>query len=231
MSDVEASVDFRGKFLKLFGYGIIAVTIGVVVWGVISLGRELFAQAKHMRCQDNLKTLMAAISMYRETYHNQLPPHLAAVLPMCEGRRSKFQCPADPDHGAKGCRPEWLRRDDGDAFAGADLDGPTLDPERDTDRLPCSYLYVANQYPCGLVDFQHTWRDEFDKLVREHGPDVPMIRCYYHLPEQYVQDPTDPNVRHPDPEAGPTYNVTAGLRQKEYRLDWLSDPLFSGKGQ
>ena len=43
-------LDFRTKFLKLFGYAIIAATMGVVIWGVISLGLELFGKAKHLRC-------------------------------------------------------------------------------------------------------------------------------------------------------------------------------------
>ncbi len=228
MTEAGPSIDFRGKFLKLFGYSVIVVTIGVVVWGVMAVGVRLFGQAKHLRCQDNLKTIMGAMSIYRQTYRSQLPPYLAALLPLMQNRIDKLQCPADRDHGAKGCRPLWMRPYYTDRhFANVDLDGPGLDAETAADRVPCSYLYAANAYPCGLDDSGRTWREVFENQVREQGNEVPMVRCYYHLPEQYVEDPGAPGAKSPDPKATPTYNISADLELKEYPLRWQSDPRFS----
>jgi len=223
MTEAAPSVDFRQKFLKVFGYTVIALTIGVVIWGVMSLGMRLFGEAKHLRCQSNLKTIMGAMSIYRQTYRSQLPPYLAALLPLMQNRIDKLQCPADTNHGANGCRPLWMRpyytdRD----FGNVDLDGPTLDPGSARDNVPCSYLYAANGYPCGLDDSGRTWREVFESQVRQLGVQVPMVRCYYHLPEQYVQDPEFPGGRRPDPNAAPTYNITADLELKRYPLGWQS---------
>lgn len=226
-------VDVRARFLKLFGYSFIALALGVVVWGVIALGGRLFREAVHLRCQNNLRRLMEGFHIYQNKFPNQLPPCLATLFPLLEGRSDSFQCPADHDQGRRGCRPLWLRRSDGSAFQYVDLDGPALDPDADRDTLPCSYLYTANAYPCGLTDFKTTWRQEFDALRQKHGDlgkGIPIIRCYYHLPEKYVGGPPSPtNPADPDPEASPTYNVTADLEHiVEYRLDWQSDPQFTG---
>ena len=231
------SLDFSRKFLKLLGYAIIAATLGVVIWAVLTLGTAIFGQAKHLRCQSNLKSIIGAMTMYRDRYNGELPPHLAVLLPFLDGRYDKFQCPADPNGGVKGCRPAWLKRYDdkiGDgAFDNVDLDGPSLDPEKADDSFPCSYLYAANGYPCGFTNFETTWRQEFEKLVRKHGAEVPMIRCYYHLPERYDREAKEPGT--PDPAVSPTYNVTlenlnsAELKIREYPLLWQSMPRFSGR--
>jgi hypothetical protein len=225
MSDGGASVDFRGKFLKLFGYTVIAVTIGIVVWGVVELGSELGDKAVELRCKENLRSILQALDLYRTKFHAE-PAYLTALLPVLDGVGSKFRCPADPNDGTQGCRPAWLKEFDGDGFAYVDLDGPTLDPERDSDKIACSYLYVANGYPCGLKEFETTWKQEFDatvaKLGPKRGPDVPLVRCYYHLPQRYT-DPDDPTKRYPDLTVSPTFNITSGREVKTYSLDWQSD--------
>ena len=78
-----------------------------------------------------------------------------------------------------------------------------------------------------LDDSGRTWREVFENQVREQGAEVPMVRCYYHLPEQYVEDPGAPGAKSPDPKATPTYNISADLELKEYPLRWQSDPRFS----
>jgi len=47
---------------------------------------------------------------------------------------------------------------------------------------------------------------------------VPLVRCYYHLPKQYVT--LDDGSKVPDPAARPTYNITGDLEQRVYPLDW-----------
>jgi hypothetical protein len=229
-------VDFREKFLKLFGYSVIVAALGVVAWAVLTLARSMiFGPQKQLRCQSNLKNLIEATTLYQSHYRGQRPPTLAALLPILEHRRDKFICPSDPDRGHEGSRPLWLRKDDGEIFKYVDLDGPMLDPGQDKDWLPCSYLYVANLYPCGLpaVDFERTWRAEFNRLVDKYGRGVPMVRCYYHLPEKYVEIPADDpagkrTVRIPDPENRPTFNITADLDLREYRAYWQGEPEFKG---
>jgi hypothetical protein len=229
---VPASSDglgFRRKFLQLFGYAMIACALGAVVWGVLEVGGEMFSSAKQLRCQNNLKTLIAGLDLYRQKYQ-KLPPYLTAVLPMIENRRSKLICPADPDQGRKGCRPAWMQRlDRPGLFDNVNLDGPSLDADRAHDRFPCSYLYAANVYPCGPAAYERSWRDEFEQLVERYGGGVPLVRCYYHLPELRKDDPSDPAPQEFDPRAEPTYNITAGFELREYPLDWQSDGRFSDK--
>jgi len=240
MSEAPA-LDFRRKFLKLLGYAIITAVIATVVWGVLALGGRLFGEAKHLRCQSNLQSLIGAMTMYRDRNGGQLPPHLRALLPLQEGRYDKFQCPSDPNGGTQGCRPAWLRRDDEHlgtkAFVYADLDGPGYTPDKADDSFPCSYLYVANVYPFPLPDRDPdwTWRDEFNRLVKEHGNEVPLIRCYYHLPEKYKSDPSMKGGTMPDETVEPTYNVTYknvvadDLKIREYPLLWRADRRFFKK--
>jgi hypothetical protein len=236
MSGDTTPVDLRARYIKLVGYLIIAAVIGLVVWGVLNLGGEIFRTSKHLQCQSNFKSLIEAMTLYRSQNNNQSPQYLTQLLPVLQNREDKFICPADPDRGRKGCRPAWLRRDDGNLFAYADLDGLAMDPATDTDRAPCSYLYAANGYPCGLADFQRTWREEFERLVAQYGKGAPLVRCYYHLPELYVplaEDGANKTAKArrrpalvPDPHATPTYNITADLELKTYQLDWQSDPTF-----
>ncbi len=226
MSDVE-QIDFRRKFLRLLGYAMIAATVGVVVWAVITLGWEVFKRAEDARCRDNLKAISLALDMYKTAWTNRLPPYLAALLPMLEHRREKLVCPADVNRGRSGCLPAWLRPHYQQMFTYVDLDGPTDDPETSSDTVPCSYLYTANVYPCHLPDAKPTWREEFERLWQKHGDSVPLVRCYHHLPERYVEQGGDPTTRYPDPNATPTYNISADLRMREYPLVWLRAPQMS----
>lgn len=219
------SVDFRARFSKLLTFAVIIFFAGLVCWGVLHVAGKMNLEARSIRCKANMKTLVEAMTLYKSQYHD-LPTTLAQLLPLIENRKEKLICPADPDHGTAGARPEWLRKDDGDLFKYTNLDGQTGDPEKDTDTVPCSYFYSASPYPCGLADFQTTWRDEFDSLVDQFGMSTPMVRCYYHLPEQYIEEKRanpalKPNLL-PDPEAKPTYNITADLEMREYPLDWQS---------
>ncbi len=223
MSDVER-IDFRRKFLRLLGYAVIAATVGVVIWAVISLGWELFKKAEDVRCRDNLKAIALGLDMYKSAWTNRLPPHLAALVPMLEDRKEKLACPADVNHGRSGCLPAWLRPYYKDMFTNVNLDGPTADPETSADTVPCSYLYTANAYPCHLPEARPTWREEFERLSQKHGDSVPLVRCYHHLPESYVEQGGDPPARYPDPGATPTYNIGADLRLREYPLVWLQAP-------
>jgi hypothetical protein len=228
MSEGSGPVDFRARFLKLFGYTVILATIGVVVWAVVEIGAELGGKAVELRCRDNLRSIVTAMELYRSRFGMD-PPYLTALLPVLDGAASKLQCPADPHHGQRGCQPEWLRPAFGNRLAHTDLDGPTMDPARDRDSIPCSYLYVANDYPCGFTDFEQTWRQHFEGLRKQFGDGVPMIRCYYHLPKQYIAAPDNPKALYPDPNAEPTFNITADGKVKSYRLDWQSEPEFQGK--
>lgn len=220
MSDVER-VDFRRKFLRLFGYIVIAATVGIVVWAVVRLGWEVFKRAEDVRCRENLRAIAAGFDMYKSAWTNRLPPYLAALLPMLEQRREKLACPADIDHGRSGCLPAWLRPYYNEMFVNVDLDGPTIDPQTSADTVPCSYLYTANAYPCHLPDAKTTWREEFEHLLWKHGDSVPLVRCYHHLPERYIGESRNPSSRYPAPNATPTYNIGADLRVREYPLVWL----------
>jgi hypothetical protein len=226
MSD-SPDLDFRAKFLKLLGYSAVVLTMATIFWAVISLGRELIDDAQEVRCQNNLTKIVQAFEAYNLKFGNTLPPHLYALKVAADVPDSIFQCPADPDKGRKGCRPAWLRKDDGELFKHTDLDGPGIDPKRATDRLPSSYLYAANAYPCGLPDinFEYTWAKHLSYLVEDYGRGVPMVRCYYHLPiNDTVPDPDDPNFRVVNPSSSPTFNITRELELREYELDWIGDP-------
>jgi len=237
MSDAARPADTRSRFIRLLGIAVVAAVIGSVIWGLLSLGAYMLGQAEGMRCQKNLKSIVEAMMIYRSQHNGELPIYLTLLLPQLEGRAEVLICPADPDAGRKGCRPAWLRRYDelvdelvgARAFAYVDLDGPGIDPERAADSVRCSYLYVANGYPCGLAEFRRTWRQVFDARVAKFGKDVPMVRCYYHLPERYVSEQEDAGggPRPPDPDAHPTYNITADLELRDYRLAWESERRFS----
>ncbi len=210
--------DTRDRFVRLLAAAVIAAVIGCLGWGLLSVGGRIVAQTRGMRCQKRLRTLAEAMTIYR-SLHGDLPAYLALLIEPLEGRTDTLICPADPGSGRNGCRPEWLRRYDnaqGDnAFANVDLDGPGLDPETAADTIPCSYLYAANGYPCGLAGFAKTWRALYDEKVNQFGVDAPLVRCYHHLPEQYTGVPAVP-----DPGAHPTYNITADLEVRQYPLDW-----------
>lgn len=220
MSDDER-IDFRRKFLQLFGCIVIAATIGVVIWAVVRLGSEVLKRAEDVRCRENLRAIAAALDMYRSAWTNRLPPYLAALVPMLEKQKEKLVCPADTDHGRSGCLPAWLRPYYKEMFTNADLDGPTIDPETSADTVACSYLYGANMYPCHLPEAKPTWREEFEHLLQKHGDSVPLVRCYHHLPEHYVGETNNPSTRYPAPNITPTYNISAGLRIREYPLVWF----------
>jgi len=236
MPDSALPVDARSRFVRLLGVGVVTAILAGVAWGLLSLAGHMLGRTQGMRCQNNLKSLVEAMTIYRSQYGGQLPAYLALLLPHLEDRAEAFVCPADPDKGAMGCRPAWLRSDDeqvGDqAFAHVDLDGPGLDPGRASDSVRCSYLYAANGYPCGLVGFERTWREEFDRQVGKFGKDTPMVRCYHHLPERYVGggEAVDAEPKRPDPAAAPTYNITADLQVREYPLEWQSAPRFGKSG-
>lgn len=233
MSDAAQRADARSRFIRLLGIAVIAAVIGSVIWALLSLGAYMLGQAEGIRCQKNLKSIIEAMTIYRSQHKGELPPYLTLLLPQLEGRAEALICPADPDAGRNGCRPAWLRRYDelvGDrAFAYVDLDGPGIDPERAADSVPCSYLYAANGYPCGLDEFRRTWRQWFAARVDKFGKDVPMVRCYYHLPERYATDweGAADGPRPPDPDAYPTHNITADLEPRDYRLVWEFERRFS----
>ena len=215
------------------GAAVIGAVLALVAWGLFTLAGDMLGQTREIRCQKNLKSIAEAMTIYRVSYGGQMPPYLALLLPHLEGRAETLVCPSDPDHGAKGCRPEWLRAYDAqvgdDAFAHVDLDGPGLDPDRAADSIRCSYLYSANGYPCGLVGFRQTWRELFDQQVAKFGKGVPIVRCYYHVQQSYASGGEEAPLKHPDPAAYPTHNITADLEVREYRLDWQSEPAFIDK--
>jgi hypothetical protein len=226
MSDTP-DIDFRAKFLKVLGYSAIALAMGAIFWVVLTLGYGLFRDAQRVRCRSNFARILSAFEVYNNKYGRVLPPHFYALKVVADCPDAIFQCPADPDKGRRGCRPEWLRKDDGDLFKYTELDGPGLNPAHATDRLPSSYLYIANGYPCGLPDaqFRITWREHFGYLVEDFGDGVPMVRCYYHLPENdFVTDPDDPAAPFVNPKSSPTFNITADRQFREYQYDWRTDP-------
>ena len=232
MPNSAQPADTSNRLNRLLGAAIVACVLALLAWGLFTLAGDMLGQTRDIRCQNNLKSIAEAITLYRVDYGGQTPPYLASLLPRLQARADVLVCPADPDKGANGCRPAWMRaydKDVGDnAFAHVDLDGPGLDPGRAADTVPCSYLLTANGYPCGLVDFKQTWREVFDGQVAKFGEGVPMARCYYHLPQSYVDAEEDSGAapRPPDPAASPTHNITADLQVRSYRLEWQSEPGF-----
>ncbi|MFW6158975.1 MAG: hypothetical protein ACOC8E_06415 [Planctomycetota bacterium] len=243
MSDGQPHLDFRGKFFRLAGYAFVAAALAAVAWGIVTVGTRLFGEAQHLRCQHNLQQLAGAIRYYRNN-HRGLPPYLAALTEIVD-RQAVFVCPADARQGAEGCRPEWLQRYDrlcdeqegAEGFRYVDLDGPTL-TEADEDWLPSSYLYTANGYPCGFArpPFSETWRTVFNRTVEEHGQGVPVVRCFYHVSEEYVPlaegaEPAPggpPPIRVPLPTAEFTLNITADLETVvRYPYSWQEADEFS----
>ncbi len=242
ISGAQTGIDFRTKFLRLFAYGFVAGAIAFVAWGIVTIGSHMFRQAQQLRCQNNLRQLATATRYYRDQ-HGLFPSYLAALTVFVD-HRDVFICPSDRRRGARGCRPLWLQRYDRyldeqegtEGFRYVDLDGPTL-TDADEDWLPSSYLYVANEYPSGLASppFSRTWRDLFEDAVEQYGSGVPLVRCFHHLPEQYlpleedpIADPHDPRtVRTPLPTAEPTLNVTADLRIVRYPYNWREAPEFA----
>ncbi len=242
ISGAQTGIDFRAKFLRLCAYSFIAGVIVFVAWGIVTIGSHMFRQAQQLRCQNNLRQLAHATQYYRDQ-HGTFPPYLAALTRIVDHREA-FICPSDPNRGTEGSRPPWLQRydrhlderDGVEGFRYVDLDGPTL-TDSDENWLPSSYLYAANGYPSGLAypPFSRTWRDLFEEAVEEYGSGVPLVRCFHHLPEQYlppeqdpIADPDDPRtVRTPHPTAEPTLNVTADLRIVRYPYRWQEAPEFA----
>ncbi len=233
MPDSAQPAQTSSRLNRLLGAVVVACVLVLLAWGLFSLAGDMLGQTRDIRCRNNLKSIAAAITLYRVDYGGQTPPYLALLLPQLKGRAEVFVCPVDPDKGAKGCRPAWLREYDtqvgDDAFAHVNLDGPGLNPDRAADTVPCSYLYAANGYPCGLVGFKQTWREVFDGQVAKFGMGVPMVRCYHHVPQSYVNagEGAEPALREPDPAGSPTHNITADLLVRSYRLDWQSEPGFT----
>ena len=235
MPNSAQPAETSSRFAGLLGTGVVAAVLALLAWGLFTLAGNMLGQTREIRCQKNLKNIAEAMTIYRVYYGGQTPTYLALLVSHLEGRAEALICPADPDQGAKGCRPAWLRDYDAemgdDAFAHVNLDGPGLDPDRAADSVRCSYLYAANGYPCGLVGFKQTWRELFGQQVVKFGKDVPLVRCYYHLPQSYAGGGEGPGAgpRHPDPAAYPTHNITADLEVREYRLDWQSEPALAGQ--
>jgi len=149
-------------------------------------------KAHQANCKNNLKQISAGIEIYRLNYNDAWPFYITLLYPEHVDNLESFLCPADFTDGAEGGRPAWF----GEQMVEIDYDGPSMDPDGagSSDTIPCSYMFEFNSYKASWwssydadmdlnADNIISWYELKMFTVEMYGQRVPVLRCFWHLPE------------------------------------------------
>ncbi len=178
--------DFQSRYASIFRYVVFAIIVISVAFFVGNIWASLNAKSKLLSCQKQIAQLGICIQQYRDENGNQMPQWLTQLFPKYVREPNLFICPMDRSKGAEGCFPRWLKKDPGwrDELGYADLDGPSQDPRKSKDTIPCSYFYRFNHYPSEADNRRAPlWSEIAQDDVRIYKDKVPVVRCFWHLDE------------------------------------------------
>jgi prepilin-type N-terminal cleavage/methylation domain-containing protein len=178
---------------------IIAILAGMLL-PALNQARE---RAKTTTCLNQLKQLSLGCEMYRNDFHDRMPPWISVLYPSYVGTDKTFHCPKDgnePDTAVG----NWIARPDKKYDEAYDRPGkvgvhgnPT---NSDVEKI--SYFYEFTEAPCTFAteigeSGSRTWNEYKTKNIRndicaENGPykdrkyssflsNFPTIRCFWHM--------------------------------------------------
>jgi len=183
--------DFQSRYASVFRYVVFAIIVMGVAWFVGNLWAYLNAKSKLLSCQNQIKQLGIFIQQYRDDNGNQMPQWLTQLSPNYVKDPKLFICPMDRSKGAQGCFPRWLENDPDwrDELKYADLDGPSQDPRKSDDNIPCSYFYRFNHYPSDASNRRApVWSEIALTEARTYKEKMPVVQCFWHLDEGTQDD-------------------------------------------
>ncbi|MBS1369633.1 MAG: type II secretion system protein [Lentisphaeria bacterium] len=178
---------------------IIAILAGMLL-PALNQARD---RAKTTTCLNQLKQLSLACEMYRNDYHDRMPPWISTLYPNYMSTDKTYRCPKDGnDSGA--AVTAWIARPDkkyDEAYDVPQKTGAYGNPtNNDVEKI--SYFYEFSEAPCSFAEEvgeggTMTWNEYKTRNVKhdtckENGPykdrkystflsNFPVVRCFWHL--------------------------------------------------
>lgn len=227
-----ASENGSSKWVRLLQLFVVAAVAILLSWVAVSKVPSMIESLRISRCTRNLTNIATAIGQYRQDNSNQFPLWLTALYPKYLVLQDVFVCPMDRLDRKISAQPEWMKEHDTGReddlykkFVTVDLDGPTGNSDGDQDTVPCSYLYALNSYV--EPGFDRSWREDFTERQKSMGwglAEMPIIRCYHHLPAKPPPEFNEFGERIPrtfdESYEFPTFNIQHNQAFKKLPFQW-----------
>ncbi len=221
----------RGGTFTLVELLVVIAIIAILAALIFPALSEARKKAKETACMNNMRQLVTSFETYRSDYDGQWPLYLTQLhLERLEyiGAHETFVCPADSSNGGEGGRPpspvfpdtdkqQLPRADlDGDSYADGSWDGSLpLDHDKDSDSIKSSYFYEFNRYEVKADWTNDTYYGFKQKqLKKDKFQWVPLLRCFWHLPEEAASNSSWPVV-----DITTNYNVQKDVVHWENEVD------------